>query len=252
MFFNIVSDEIDPIITDTEIEDLNDWVIKVDENSINKVDAMDAEQGYNSYINNGTFEVVNIKTGQFYRMEEKNHKELYLTDDFIELKRKGKGVVRFKDLDDDTVLFTMDINNNELTKPLYELMHIINSDKGEVDRTINDVSQKFVELLVESKIDAPAVAGEIIINRLIRKEDNVFERPDFSSNVMPKYKIVTIMKALEKNKSPLVGISYQYLKRQLLSDDTVEMKDAPSYLDPFFKKKISTKKMKMHYQKTHK
>ena len=35
--------------------------------------------------------------------------------------KKGKGLIYFKDLDDDIKLFEMVIMNQELTKPLYDL-----------------------------------------------------------------------------------------------------------------------------------
>ena len=249
-FFQITSDEINPIITNSDIEDLNNWVIRIDESNIGKVEEMDSDEGFNTYIKNGKFEVVNLKTGEFFEMYELNGKEIYLTDEFLELRRKSKGVVRFKDLDDDSVLFTIIILNNELTKPLYEIIDLINSDKSdktpEINRTINEVSQRFIELMVESKIDAQAVGAEIIINRLIRCEDDIFERPDFSQTILPKYRIVTIAKALEKHRSPLVGLSYQFLKRQLFNDDTIDEKWEPSYLDPFFKEEIPTHKQKAH------
>ena len=229
---------------------MHNWVIRIDESNIGKVEEMDSDEGFNTYIKNGKFEVVNLKTGEFFEMYELNGKEIYLTDEFLELRRKSKGVVRFKDLDDDSVLFTIVILNNELTKPLYEIIDLINSDKSdktpEINRTINEVSQRFIELMVESKIDAQAVGAEIIINRLIRCEDDIFERPDFSQTILPKYRIVTIAKALEKHRSPLVGLSYQFLKRQLFNDDTIDEKWEPSYLDPFFKEEIPTHKQKAH------
>ena len=63
---------------------------------------------------------------------------------------------------------------------------------------------------------------------------------------MPRYKIVTISKALEKNKSVTVGLSYQFLRRQLNNEDEFIKKTEPSYLDPFFMPKISAKKYKDH------
>lgn len=246
-FFNITADEINPIINESNESDIDDWVIIINKQDLRKSDEMDSDEGFNTYICDGNFIIRNLKTGEEYKIQEENHKEIFLTDDCLQLMKKGKGQIYFKHMDDDTVLFVITIMNNELTKPLYELMNLVNSDKASiVDRNINDLSQRMVELFVESKIDASAASAEMIINRLIRSEDDIFERPDFSSRRMPKYKIVTVAKALEKNKSPLVGLSYQYIKRQLLDDDTINKKTATSYLDPFFKEKISTKKRKEH------
>lgn len=246
-FFVIESDEISPIVNESDEKNINDWVIVIDKASLQKSDELDSEEGFNTSIRDGQFKVRDVKTGEEYVIQEENGKDIYLTDECVQLMKKGKGVIRFKDIDDDTSLFVVTILNNELTKPLYELMNLVNSDKGgTVSRNINDISQRFIDLLVESGISASAVAAEFIINRLIRSEDDIFERPDFSTYRMPKYKIITVAKALEKNKSPLVGLSYQFVKRQLVSDDTINKKDATSYLDPFFMEKISTKKRKEH------
>lgn len=248
-FFTITSDEITPIVNDSDESDINNWVIVIDRSSLQKSDELDAEEGFNTSIRDGRFKVRNVKTGEEIVIQEENQKDIYITDEGIQLMKKGKGIIRFKDLDDDTSLFIVTILNNELTKPLYELMNLVNSDKStDFDRNINDLSQRFIELLVESNIAASAVAAEVIINRLIRKEDNIYERPDFSRVQMPKYKIVTVAKALEKNKSPLVGLSYQFVKRQLTADDTVTIKNETSYLDPLFKEKVSTRRRKEHFK----
>lgn len=246
-FFTINSDEINPIINESEIDDLENWAISINKDDLMKDDEMDDDEGFNTYIQDGKFTMVNTKTGEIRPIQEKNKKDIFLTDDALQLMKKYKGYIPFKAMDDDMVLFVITILNNELTKPLYELMNLINRDKGStVERSINAIAQRFIELLVESKIGASAVAAEIIINRLIRKEDCIYDRPDFSSPRMPKYKIVTMAKALEWNRSPLVGLSYQYIKRQLLNDNLLTDKYEPSYLDPFFKETIDTRKRKAH------
>lgn len=242
-FFDLDTNEIVPI----EVEDPSNIAIYIEPTSLSKNNDMDNGEGFNTYINNGQFYIVNLKTKERFLIKEKDGKEIYLTDESLRLYRKGKGYIYYKDLDPDTVLFTITIMNNELTKPLYKLMKLVNNDKNtEIDRNIDDISQRFIELLVEAGIDATAVAGEFIINRLIRCEDDIFERPDFTSLRMPRYKIVTISKALEKNKSVTVGLSYQFLRRQLNNEDEFIKKTEPSYLDPFFMPKISAKKYKDH------
>ena len=242
-FFSIDTNEIVPI----EIDNPNNIAIYIDPNSLSKNNDMDNGEGFNTYINDGRFYIINLKTKERFLIEEKDKKEIYLTDDSLRLMKKGKGYIYYKDLDPDTVLFTITIMNNELTKPLYQLMKLVNNDNGvEIDRNIDEISQRFIELLVAAGIDATAVAGEFIINRLIRCEDDIFERPDFTSIRMPNYRIVTISKALEKNKSVTVGLSYQFLKTPIGNEDAYTNKTEPSYLDPFFMPKISAKKYKKH------
>ena len=154
--------------------------------------------------------------------------------------------MRFRDMDENTVLFSLVIFNNELTRPLYQLMDLLNKSNKDSngDMSYSEMCQTFTELLLDANIKAMAVAGEVIINRLIRKDpDTDFERPDFTRKNLGPYKILTVRSALENNKSPLIGISSQNVKRQLLSDDTVDKKTGTSYIDPLFRTKTSTKKL---------
>lgn len=170
---------------------------------------------------------------------------MFLTDECIELRKKGKGFIKFKDMDDDTSLFELVIMNNELTKPLYELINLVNkSRKPEEFMTYSQMAQKFTELLIESGISAMALSGEIIINRLIRKDpDDDFGRPNFARDDIGDYQVYTVLKALEYNKSPLIGLSSQGIKRQLMSDDIVFKKHGTSYMDNFFKVELSSDRM---------
>ena len=135
--------------------------------------------------------------------------------------------------------------NQELTKPLYELMNILNKQrKDEIDETIDSMSQKMLDLLIEAGIDANVIAAELIVNRLISSVKNMYERPDFSRETLEPYQIYTVSRALEKNKSPLIGISFQNIKRQLLSDELYEDRHGTSFIDPFYWTDIPTDQLK--------
>ena len=150
----------------------------------------------------------------------------------------------FEDLDDDVKLFEVTIMNNELTKPLYDLMHLLNrQNKDQITETIDSISNKLLQLIIEAGIGASVVACELIINRLIRSEENIYKRPDFSKDKVEPYTILTVSKSLEKNSSPLIGLSFQNIKRQLLSNEMFEDRDETSYIDELYKTKISTKKL---------
>ena len=104
--------------------------------------------------------------------------------------------------------------------------------------------QQFVELLLSSKIDAMAIAGELLINRLIRKDpDEELCRPNFALRDIGPYQIYTVLKALENNKSMFIGLASQEIKKQLISDDIVTKKTGTSYIDEFFKKDVSTDRL---------
>ena len=60
------------------------------------------------------------------------------------------------------------------------------------------------------------------------------------------YQIITIRKSLEKNKSPLMGLAFQDIKRQLLSDELFDERDDTSYIDPFFNPIVDAKNVKKY------
>lgn len=244
-YFTLSSNEVNVNLNDNEeIESIEDWVMVLNKDTIEKEDDMDMEEGLNTYISDGKFTVKNIKTNQTFEISELGKKNLYLSDELIEL-FKSSNTIKFSDLDESAPLFIIQISNNELTRPLYEIMDIINTKKKtDFERTIDNMSQKFVQLLIESKIAAPAVSAEVIINRLLRLPDDMFNRPDFNSVKMPDYTISTSMASLERNNSATVGLAFQFLNRQLTNLESFTKKSSPSYLDPLFREEVSTKKVK--------
>lgn len=249
MFFTIIGGEINPIVNDNKfIDNIMDYQIYISPNDVMKVDEMDDDSLYNTLIYNGRFYVQSIKNPEeIYEIKTEEEKEIFLTEETLALMKKGKGYIKFKDLDDDMILFVMDVMNNELTKPLYMIMELTNKAKKDaVDETIDSISQQFLELLIESGIDASVVAPELIINRLIRSVKHPYERPDFTKHKLEPYTIYTVRRALERNKSPLIGISYQNLKRQFLSDDLFTERNGTSYIDEFYRIDIPTDNLKMY------
>ena len=250
-FFTIVAGEINPIVRDNpHVDDIDDYAIYIDPKDMVKTNEQDYDSLFNTCIYNGKFMVVNLKNPEekipIHTLEEK---ELFITETALELMRKRKGYIYFKDLDDDVKLFEMVYINNELTKPLYDFINLTNKEnKDVITMSIDDISQKLLELLIDSNINAGVVSIEIILNRLIRKENDIYERPDFSDpDYLEPYQIVTVRKALMKNKAPLIGISYENIKRQFLSRDLYEKRHEPSYIDPMFKKEVSMKNVKKYF-----
>ena len=246
-FFTLTAGQIEPVLNNDNIPDLDDYAIWINPNEIYKSDELDDDSSFNTYIQ-GSFYVQNLVTKEHIEIKSLNEsKQMFLTDESLTLLKKGKGYIKFKDMEESTPLFELTILNNELTKPLYELMDLINTarKKDEPEMTYSEMAQKFTDLLLEAGIAAMALSGELIINRLIRNNPDVdYSRPDFSKEEEPDYQIYTILKALENNKSLLIGISSQDIKRQLLSDDLITRKTGSSYLNPLFRKNTSTKRLK--------
>ena len=249
-FFTIIGGEINPLINDNiDVEDIENYAIYINPDDLVKMDEQDYDGMYNTCISNGRFYIRNIEDKKAEDIEIKceGDKEIFLTDDALEFMKAGKGLIYFKDIDDDVKLFEMVILNKELTKPLYDLMNLLNKlNTDEIVETIDTISQKFLDLLIESKIDANSIASELIINRLIRSCEHQYDRPDFTKEKLEPYNIYTVSKALERNKSPLIGISFQNIKRQFLSDELYEERDGESFIDAFYQKEIPTTNLKKY------
>ena len=252
-YFSILGGEINPIINENnKVDDINNYAIYIDPEDIVKMEEQDYDSLYNTCIGNGKFYIRDIEGNKpDITIQAEGEKEIFLTETTLELMKKGKGLIYFKDLDDDIKLFEMVIMNQELTKPLYDLMNLLNKQRtDEIDETIETMSQKFLDLLIESKIDANVIAAELIINRLIRSDINMYERPDFSNEELEPYSMYTVSRALEKNKSPLIGLSFQNIKRQFLSDELYENRHGTSFIDPFYWTNIPTDNLKKYAKLT--
>ena len=240
--------EINPNINENnKIKNIDKWAIYIDPDDIVKMDEQDYDSLYNTCISNGRFYMRDLSNPdkEDILIQSSPEKEMFLTDIALEKMKKGKGLICFKDLDDDVKLFEMSIMNKELTKSLYDLMALINKQNtDDIEETIDTMSQKFLDLLIESNIAANVIAAELVINRLIRSIDRMYERPDFRKNKLEPYSIYTVTRALEKNKSPLVGISFQNIKRQFLSDELYEDRTGTSFIDPFYWVDIPTDNLK--------
>lgn len=140
-------------------------------------------------------------------------------------------------------LLAIDIKNNGLTDNLYMIMDLLNKNASKYE-DYNVFAQDFFELLMNAGISCRHVQGEIIINRLIRDAHDIYKRPAFDKFENPEYKILSLNKALLNTKAPTIGLSYQEMKRQILSDALYEEKDGSSFLDPLYASKVKTDHLK--------
>ena len=123
-YFTILGGEINPVINDnTKVEDIDKYAIYINPDDIVKMEEQDYDSLYNTCIGNGRFYIRNVgnKNAEDILIQAEGEKEIFLTESALDFMKKGKGLIYFKDLDDDVKLFEMVIMNQELTKPLYDL-----------------------------------------------------------------------------------------------------------------------------------
>ena len=245
-FFTLIGGEIMPVLqVEDEDKDIDDYAIYINPEDINKVDEYEDDSLFNNFLPDAKFVIRNINNPKEEDIPiELEDKELFISKDVMKDIYKNNGYIYFSELNEDMKLFEINIQNKELTKPLYDLMNLINKKKDNENETIDTMLQQFLDLMVTAKISASIVAGEVIINRLIKDVNDPYVRPDFSQEILPKYQIKTVKNALTKNKSPLIGLSSEGLKKQLLDDELYNTRYEESYVDPLFKETISMKRLK--------
>jgi len=243
-FFNLNANEITLNIGNSSEEDINmeDYSLLIIGENVVVISELD-EGALNRFVT--IFHVKNNKTGEIFEIHDKENqsKEFYLTENLISMlgltrKKEETYEINLGEFSYDEPLFLIEIENSELTKPLYSIMGLLSTKKQREELhiyTVNDMAQRMVDLLIESSISAKAVHAEVIIHPLIRSVKNILDRPDFKHyNAKNDINILTVGIALEKHPSVLISLSSQFLGRQLLSPLTFK-KVAPSFIDPYFR-----------------
>lgn len=239
-FFSLVSNEV-IINTSPDAQDVSKFILCINEEDIQSIGEFD-ETDYNKYIT--CFYLKKKKSKEpMIKIEEVAGKELYLSPALIELmahgKRNGEMIeIDLSKADDSEKLFSIIVNNNELTKPLYAIMAVLDRRGNLGCNTISEICQKLVDLFITSHINLDAVHAELLVKPLIRDKENILKFPKYNTYKSPDdYQILSVSTALEKNPSVLISLSFQALGRQLSNPLTYE-KVGTSYLDPFFRETL--------------
>lgn len=250
---------------DIYLKDREDWdmsipmdhlSIRIEEGNVVPINKHDMIE-YNTFGNHieSPFYIYNSKTKEYDKIEILNYESMFIDassmKNFKLITEKNKdNIVKYYEIPLDTLsselegrLLSIDIKNNGLTDNLYMIMNLLNKDAGKYT-DYNQLAQEFFEILIGAGIRCRHVQAEVILNRLIRDADDIYKRPDFTKFENPKYQILNLNQALLNNKAPTIGLSYQEVKRQILSDALYEDKDGSSYLDPLYADKVSTEHLK--------
>lgn len=173
---------------------------------------------------------------------EKSEKELYIHSDLLDRMSKVDNntgsylYINLSKIDESEYVFMIDVDNNEVSLTLKKIENLINSSDHDSCTTIDQITQRLLELIIDANLDVMSVHYEVLLRQLIRQKDNPTERPDFSSIVSDdEYTIFTIRLALKHDPSITVSLVSPYLREQLVKRTTTYSKRATSALDPLFK-----------------
>lgn len=242
----------DPIIFNKEFDDLfelssNEIILKEDPSNEDELflllDNVEIEETDDQEIYSvKAFKVVNDKSLLVYNIEEEGGSVFYLSDQLLAIYKKlkdKKSLISMDDFDNESILFTVEIKNKELTGPFKIVQKILNSNQKMGATTLSEITQLFVENLLEMGIKYDFVHAESIIRALIRKKSNELEFPEWGRNDDHEdYQVLRLDAALFKNPSALVSLSSGDLRRQLISPEFYT-KTAPSHIDALFVPKLS-------------
>ena len=131
-------------------------------------------------------------------------------------------------------LFSVVTVNNEIFKPLMNILALIETSDHLGLTEIDDVYNMFISLLNESDIGIDSTHIELILRNLIRDPENLSESPNWAdSEYEPEYTILKLSNAIMTNKSLAIRLSFEHIKKQLEDPNTYE-DHASSILDSLF------------------
>ena len=229
------------MLSDNETDiDLSQYEMVFD--NIIQIDELLDNADFNKFVQ--FVKVRNIKNHEeIYEIVENDGKELFIHPDLdaiikrIQSNEDNEILVPFSRLSEET-LFTINIENNELTKPLKEMDKLLNGSyfKG-LNPTLDMMEQRFIELLIESKINVMSIHAATILRSFVRDVNNYLERPDFNK-LFVDYVVLGLHASLSDNPSITNSLAYDYLKSQLYTHTTFK-KHKHSPLDMLFMKSLA-------------
>lgn len=187
---------------------------------------------YNDYITG--FEV-STPSGNYIVHSEK-FDNIYLSNELKEVLEKqdeidGHYIVSFDNLKDINI-FLVKISNDELSKTLEEVKHMIDRIADITDRDADQWLQDFIETVIEGGINIDSVHCEVMLSNQIRNADDILDTP-YWQYANEGYSLLTLTQALTNHPNISTSLEYQKLPKTLYNPISFA-KSAPAALDLFF------------------
>jgi len=129
-------------------------------------------------------------------------------------------------------IFTFNLENNELSTSLQAIIDLIESSDHLGITNIDEMTNKFLELLNEGDIGLNAVHAELILRELCRDASDLTKKPERYDDE-ENYEILKVSDGIFNSPSSAVSLSFEHLKKQIQSPDLYE-KDGVSILDDLY------------------
>lgn len=246
-FGNFFDMEMDIIGLSEKLTNLKDYKILINPDSID-IEAEDEDSGIdedselyeklwlNEFITE--FDILQVSTGEIFHISTESEEKLFLTNEFNGIIRKkaqpidGNIVIPMIEIKDNTPLFIIQVQNNEITRTLNRLKHLYNRQTDVKGKKIHELLQDILDTNVEGGMKIAAIHYSILLMNQIRSKEDILTTPkwDYPDT---EYQILTLNDALNNNPAVLVSLSYQKIARMFYSPLTYK-KNKPSFMDLFF------------------
>lgn len=218
------------VLVKEDLEDLKQYKLIIkDINKENENDNFD----YNDYIN--SFEVED-PIGQRHQIFTERHDNIYISNELNDILSKmdendEEYVITFDKLDNMNI-FLMKMSNDDISKTLEDLDHMINRlmDVNEQDK--DSWLQNIISIVIEGGVDIDAVHLEVILSNQIRSVDSILDTPYWQYENEP-YRLLTLSQALTNNPNICTSMVYDSLPKALYNPLSFE-KTKSSEIDLFF------------------
>ena len=129
-------------------------------------------------------------------------------------------------------LFLIKLSNDDLSKTLDDLTHMIDRlvDVNEHDR--NSWLQSVLEIVIEGGVDIDAVHMEVILSNQIRTPNDILETP-YWEYPNEEYRLLTLSQALTYNPNVSTSLVYDSLPKALFNPISFKKKKSAE-VDLFF------------------
>ena len=223
-------------------ENFDDWIIRIYDDDLFEFNAKE-ESDFNSYTDK--FYLVNKKTKEEIEIKELNNNlDMYIYSDIMSLFKKSREKeaieMPLNKIDaEDMYLAIIIIENNELTRPLKNIMRLLDRKDHYGCETIDEIVNKMSDLIIECGHKIDLVHTEVIMRSIVKDKNAILTQPHFDDiNRKEDYQILTISNALYNNSSLSVSLSFQDLGKQVVNPNT-NIKCEKSSYDDLYRESLS-------------
>lgn len=188
---------------------------------------------YNEYVTE--FDV--LCNGELIHISNDKNAKLYISTEFNTIiRKKGEPIddkisIDFSELTE-IPLFIVPIENNELSKTLNHLEHLLNKNSTIKGMDIHQLLQALLATAIEGGLKLASTHLEVIVSNQIRDAEDILKKPKWFQ-LNPDYEILSLNRALTCNPSVTISMSYQKVSKLLYNPLTFK-KNGTSFMDLFF------------------